>query len=241
MKILKSGITKARNSAQLKLMASLTLLAKMWLLFLANTVFPALLDAMPTKYYSLYTEEDKSKIKIFCSTSVNRKYKQQLQSRNTALGDALITGGKNVSYDVFEIVPVAFMPDDVQIVTPYERLLLSGFHKGDSNNIWEISDGGLTLTVGTNVEYAAFVNDGHWTCGNGKDMRFVPGDVVTDSSGKIKEFHYNKNAKTGMMLKQKFVKGKHYWESGIRIMEKILPGVIEAKMQEWLDSYFGGD
>ena len=72
-------------------------------------------------------------------------------------------------------------------------------------------------------------------------MRFVPGDVVTDSSGKIKEFHYNKNAKTGMMLKQKFVKGKHYWESGIRIMEKILPGVIEAKMQEWLGSYFGGD
>lgn len=121
------------------------------------------------------------------------------------------------------------------------RLLLSGFHKGDSNNIWEISDGGLTLTVGTNVEYAAFVNDGHWTCGNGKDMRFVPGDVVTDSSGKIKEFHYNKNAKTGMMLKQKFVKGKHYWESGIRIMEKMLPGIVEAKMQEWLDSYFGGD
>ena len=88
-----------------------------------NTVFPALLDAMPTKYYSLYTDEDKSKIKIFCSTSVNRKYKQQLQSRNTALGDALITGGKNVSYDGFEIVPVAFMPDDVQIVTPYENLI----------------------------------------------------------------------------------------------------------------------
>lgn len=115
------------------------------------------------------------------------------------------------------------------------RLLLSGFHKGDSNNIWEISDGGLTLTVGTNVEYAAFVNDGHWTCGNGKDMRFVPG--YWEGS----KFRYDPSAKTGMMLKQKFVKGKHYWENGIRIMEKILPGVIEAKMQEWLDSYFGGD
>ena len=43
---------------------------------------------MPNKYYSLYTEEDKSKIKIFCSPTVNRKYKQQLQARNTALGDA---------------------------------------------------------------------------------------------------------------------------------------------------------
>ena len=88
-----------------------------------NTVFPGLLSAMPNKYYSLYTQEDKSKIKIFCSPTVNRKYKQQLQARNTALGDALITGGKNVSYDGFEIVPVAFVPDDVQIVTPYENLV----------------------------------------------------------------------------------------------------------------------
>ena len=88
-----------------------------------NTVFPGLLSAMPNKYYSLYTQEDKSKIKIFCSPTVNRKYKQQLQARNTALGDALITGGKNVSYDGFEIVPVAFIPDDVQIVTPYENLV----------------------------------------------------------------------------------------------------------------------
>lgn len=88
-----------------------------------NNIFPALLDAMPTKYYSLYTEENKSKIKIFCSPAVNRKYKQQLQARNTALGDALITGGKNVSHDGFEIVPVAYIPDDVQIVTPYENLV----------------------------------------------------------------------------------------------------------------------
>ncbi|MGN1480748.1 hypothetical protein [Porcipelethomonas sp.] len=88
-----------------------------------NTVFPGLLNAMPDKYYNLYTEEDKSKIKIFCSPTVNRKYKQQLQARNTALGDALITGGKNVSYDGFEIVPVAFIPNDVQIVTPYENLV----------------------------------------------------------------------------------------------------------------------
>lgn len=88
-----------------------------------GTVFPGLLAAMPTKYYNLYTEEDKSKIKIFCSPAVNRTYKQQLQSRNSALGDAMITSGKNVCYDGFEIVPVAFMPDDTQIVTPYENLV----------------------------------------------------------------------------------------------------------------------
>jgi hypothetical protein len=88
-----------------------------------NVIFPGLLSAMPSKYHGLYTEEDKSKIKIFCSPTVNRKYKQQLQERNTALGDALITGGKNVSYDGFEIVPVAFIPDNIQIVTPYENLV----------------------------------------------------------------------------------------------------------------------
>lgn len=88
-----------------------------------NTVFPGLLDSMPDKYFNLYTEEDKSKIKIFCSPAVNRKYKRQLQARNSALGDALITGGQNVNYDGFEIVPVAFIPDDMQIVTPYENLV----------------------------------------------------------------------------------------------------------------------
>lgn len=88
-----------------------------------NTVFPGLLDSMPDKYFNLYTEEDKSKIKIFCSPAVNRKYKRQLQARNSALGDALITSGQNVNYDGFEIVPVAFIPDDMQIVTPYENLV----------------------------------------------------------------------------------------------------------------------
>lgn len=88
-----------------------------------NIVFPGLLDSMPSKYFSLYTKEDKSKIKIFCSPGANRAYKRQLQERNSALGDALITGGKNVSYDGFEIVPVAFIPDDIQLVTTYENLV----------------------------------------------------------------------------------------------------------------------
>lgn len=119
------------------------------------------------------------------------------------------------------------------------RLLLSSFHKGDSNNVWEVSDGGLTLEVGTNAEYAGYVNDGHWTCKKGEAMRFVPGDVVTDSSGRIIEFHYNPSAKTGMMLKQKWVEGKHFWESGIRILEKIMPEILEAELQRWFNSYFG--
>ena len=113
------------------------------------------------------------------------------------------------------------------------RLLLNSFHKGEDENVWRLSDSGLTLEVGTNVEYASYVNDGHWTCKKGEKMRFVPGYW----SGT--RFIYDSSAKSGMMLKQNWVKGAHYWESGLRILDKMLPGLIEAKLQQWINSYFG--
>lgn len=93
-------------------------------------VFPGLLSMMPSKYFQMYTTEDNSQIKIFCSHAVNRRYKQQLQERNTALGDAMIVSGHNVSYDGFEIFPVGFLPDDVLIVTPFENLIYGIFGPG---------------------------------------------------------------------------------------------------------------
>ena len=41
------------------------------------------------------------------------------------------------------------------------RNLLSSFTKGGNGNVWTSSDGGLRLEVGTEVEYAKWVNDGH--------------------------------------------------------------------------------
>jgi len=87
-----------------------------------NKVFPNLLAGMPGKYYQLYQDENKSKIKIFCSPGVNRAYKRQLQDRNTALGDSILVGGQNVTYDGFEIYPVGFMPDNILFATPFENL-----------------------------------------------------------------------------------------------------------------------
>ena len=57
------------------------------------------------------------------------------------------------------------------------RLLLHSFQKGDKENIWTLDENGLTLEVGTNVEYAKFVNDGHWTNPKGVERRFVPGHL----------------------------------------------------------------
>ena len=44
------------------------------------------------------------------------------------------------------------------------RLLVNSFQKGGLSNVWNTV--GTALEVGTNVEYAQYVNDGHWTRGN---------------------------------------------------------------------------
>lgn len=110
------------------------------------------------------------------------------------------------------------------------RLLLASFQKGSEENVWELTDGGLTLEVGTNVEYAKWVENGH----KQQPGRFIPGYWEGD------RFIYDPKADGGMVLKQKEVKGKHYFDSALRILNKIYPKLLEAKLQEWLDRYFGG-
>ena len=51
-------------------------------------------------------------------------------------------------------------------------------------------------------------------------------------------FIYAPGEKTGMVLKMKWVEGSHYWESSIRILEKLYPELLEKKLQSWLDEYF---
>lgn len=112
------------------------------------------------------------------------------------------------------------------------RLLLASFHKGDDNNVWDITDGGLTLEVGSTLKYAGYVNDGHWTNPKGVAKRFVPGYWEGD------RFIYDPEAEGGMVLKQKWVDGKPYWDSALRILDKMMPEFLDAKLQEWLDNYF---
>jgi len=112
------------------------------------------------------------------------------------------------------------------------RLLLKSFHKGDANNIYELSEGGLTLTIATNVEYAAYVNDGHWLNPQGVEKRFVPGYW---SNGR---FIYQRGAKTGMVLKQRYINGRHYIEHAVNIMETMFPQLVERKLEAWFSQYF---
>ena len=113
------------------------------------------------------------------------------------------------------------------------RQLLASFERGNDGNVWRIEEGGLVLEVGTSVNYAAYVNDGHWTNTKGVEKRFVPGYFRGD------RFIYDPSAKGGITLTQYWVEGKHYWESALRILDKIYPEFLETRLQDWLDSYFG--
>ena len=112
------------------------------------------------------------------------------------------------------------------------RLLLTSFEKGQEDNVWVLDEGNFSLEVGTNVKYAKWVNDGHRSNPEGVETRFVPGHWDGD------RFVYVKGAKEGMVLKMKWVPGAHYWESALHILEKMYPRLMEAKLQDWLNTYF---
>lgn len=114
------------------------------------------------------------------------------------------------------------------------RLLLNSFHPGSSDGVWRMDEASLTLEVGTSVNYASYVNDGHWTNPKGVATRWVPGHWSGD------RFTYDPSSDEGMLLKQHWVQGKHFWESALRIIEKMFPELLDRKMQEWIDRYFGG-
>ena len=94
------------------------------------------------------------------------------------------------------------------------RLLLSSFSKGSSNGIYELDMGGLTLTIGTNVEYAKWVNDGHGQ----RPGRFVPG--VWSGS----RFTY--------------VSGSHFFDKSVQALESMFPDMVDRAFENFLKKYF---
>lgn len=105
------------------------------------------------------------------------------------------------------------------------RLLLSSFHRGSANNIFELDGGSMKVTVGSAVDYAAYVNDGHAQ----QPGRFIPG--VFDGNG---TFRYEKGAKGGMVLKASYVYGSHYFDKAVFRMD----GYTSKIAEEWFDALF---
>lgn len=105
--------------------------------------------------------------------------------------------------------------------------LFSSFQKGDADHIWIAESGGLSLEVGSNLEYASFVNDGRWTT-EGDGVKWVPGYFQGA------RFVYDPASSTGMALKKKWVSGTGYWDNALILFEQVFAKSLEQKLRQWL-------
>lgn len=110
------------------------------------------------------------------------------------------------------------------------RKLLRSFTRGGNGNIWRFSggDGAITLTIGTNVEYARYVNYGH----RQTPGRFVPGYMVGG------RFRYQAGCSTGIVLKAKFVPGSRYFDKAIDEFKELLPEMMQKSFDQFFERYF---
>lgn len=87
------------------------------------------------------------------------------------------------------------------------------------------------IEVGTNVEYALYVNDGHV-----QHRRFLPADRLT-VGGKSK---YLKEGGKGIMLRERYVNGAFFMEKGFNDAKPRLQTLIESFMEQCMREIEGG-
>lgn len=97
----------------------------------------------------------------------------------------------------------------------------------DSFEIGGVEDD--SIMVGTNVEYALYVNDGHV-----QHRRFLPCRSV---NGKLV---YSRGSKTGIMLQERYVAGKHFIENGMSNAEPRLKTLVNSFMEQIKREVEGG-
>lgn len=88
------------------------------------------------------------------------------------------------------------------------------------------------VEVGTNVEYALYVNDGHV-----QHRRFLPADKLT-VGGRTK-YLKNSNQK-GIMLSEKYVNGAFFMEKGMQSAKPRLERLAESFMRQIAREVEGG-
>lgn len=113
------------------------------------------------------------------------------------------------------------------------RRLLNSFDSGGQDGVWEKAANGLQLTIGTNLDYAKYVNDGHWTDdpGKGRASRFIPG------SWSGSKFRYSPGSNTGMVLKLQYIEARPFFDNAKTVFKVMLGRSFESKLREWVDKF----
>lgn len=101
---------------------------------------------------------------------------------------------------------------------------------GYLRNHWELSDvmikgDSVYVILYNNTEYASHVEEGHM-----QNARWVPGYWKAGKGGST--FVYDPNAKTGMMLKTKWVKGFHMARIATTRIQAALPARYKKAFEE---------
>ena len=106
---------------------------------------------------------------------------------------------------------------------------------GNLRNNWELSQvyrkgDELYIVLFNPTEYASFIEDGHM-----QYSRWVPGEWRGD------RFEYIPGAKTGMMLKEKWIPGHHMARISINKIEREIPKRYEKALKQFMKGLGAGD
>ena len=88
-----------------------------------GTIFPGMLKMMPNKF-----KNDRTNMRIYCSSSVADTYIMSVTDRMTVLGDDTLKTGLFDRFLGIKVFPVEYMPDDVIILT-HRLNLVSGVQR----------------------------------------------------------------------------------------------------------------
>lgn len=89
-----------------------------------------------------------------------------------------------------------------------------------------------TAEVGTNVEYALYVNDGHI-----QRKRFLP---ITYLSSAGRRKYLKPGNDKGIMLKEKYIPGVYFLENGMQNAKPRMESLIESFMEQIMREMEGG-
>jgi len=83
-----------------------------------SSIFGDLIKALPHKF-----SRDRSKLKFFCSPTLEQEYREKVSTRLTATGDAALMSKLNLTPYGIELVPVPLWPDNPVVV---ENITMTG-------------------------------------------------------------------------------------------------------------------
>jgi hypothetical protein len=106
--------------------------------------------------------------------------------------------------------------------------LLTPVDTGDLRNRWDVgsvkrSGQYLYVEIINSLEYASYVEDGHW-----QHKRWLPGIFSRN------KFKYVRGAKTGIMLREKWIPGRYMARISIAKIQQEIPRRYEMEFNQFI-------